>query len=491
MGTMPSAPDIIHPKASRNLSSLVRAFGGYAGLSVAGQLLGLAALAIAARRLGPVGIGAYTFSLGVTTYFLLPTNFGFNAIAIRDVATKSMSMGVVVRDMLTLQLGVALLMYALLAALAGIIAPSQLTETILLIVALQLFTNAASLDWALQSTGRLVSVGAWRFGSQCVYLLLVWVFVRHSGDTPAFAAANIVGYTVFAIGTVVVVLRGLRMPSLRISLKGLASRARRSAPVGYAMAMVQIYYYFDSILLQYLKGSAVVGLYGVAYRLPLAFIGVASLWTNAVMPYAARLAISDRDRLRRDLGTTVTASCVIAGVVMGYSVILGPKLIPFLFGARFGPGATAFAILMGAAVIVLISTSLSPVLVGVGYARGFAFAATLGAIVNIVLNFALIPPYGINGAACATVAAEATTMTIAFVLIRRRLGPLPINWLRVACVLLGTVGCIAITKVIALLWASGELIGIVLGLVLLLPIAIWALSIPELIRSRMAPASEK
>jgi O-antigen/teichoic acid export membrane protein len=239
--------------------------------------------------------------------------------------------------------------------------------------------------------------------------------------------------------------------------------------------------------LQYLKGSAVVGLYGIAYRLPLAFIGVASLWTNAVMPYAARLATTDRDRLRHDLGTTVTASCVIAALVMGYSVILGPTLITVLFGAQYAPAAPAFAILMGAAVVVLISTSLSPILVGVGYARGFAVAATMGAIVNVALNFALIPSYGIEGAACATVAAEVTTMTIAFILIRRRLGPLPINWLRVGCVLVSAVGSIAITKVIALLWRSGKPIGIALGLIVLLLIAVWALSIPELIRSRMAP----
>lgn len=488
---MPSAPRIIRPTVSRNLPSLVRAFGGYAALSVASQFLGLAALVIAARRLGPVGIGAYTFSLGVTTYFLLPTNFGFNAIAIRDVATNSMELGVVVRDMLTLQFGAAILMYALLTALAGIIAPSRLTQTVLLIAGLQLFTNAVSLDWALQSTGRLRSVGMWRFASQCLYLLLVWHFVRNGKDTSVFALANIVGYAFFAAGTVLVVLRHVPAPPLRVSLKALLSRARRSAPVGYAMAMGVIYYYLSSILLQYLKGSAVVGLYGVAYRLPLAFIGVASLWTNAVMPYAARLAASDRDRLRHDLGTVVTASCVIAAITVGYSVILGPKLIPLLFGARFSASAPAFAILMGAAALVLIGTSLAPVLVGIGYSRGFAIAATVGAVVNIILNFALIPSYGIDGAACATVATEAAAVLTSFLLIRRRLGSLPINWSRAGYASIAVLACVVTARVVAHLLGSGELVGVTLGSALLLLVAFQALSIPELVRSRLTPPTSK
>lgn len=49
--------------------------------------------------------------------------------------------------------------------------------------------------------------------------------------------------------------------------------------------------------------------------------------------------------------------------------------------------------------------------------------------------------------------------------------------------------CWCAHEVIALLWISDKLIGIIVGLALLLPIAIWALSIPALISSRMAPPS--
>ena len=66
----------------------------------------------------------------------------------------------------------------------------------------------------------------------------------------------------------------------------------------------------------------------------------------------------------------------------------------------------------------------------------------VAAVVNVGLNLALIPPYGMIGAAIATVAAY-STMAVGMAWWSQRLYPVPYQWRRVATAAAGAVGLAA------------------------------------------------
>jgi O-antigen/teichoic acid export membrane protein len=73
-----------------------------------------------------------------------------------------------------------------------------------------------------------------------------------------------------------------------------------------------------------------------------------------------------------------------------------------LFGEEFTVGVFAFIILSIGRVIVSFSGAAGNLLQMCGKQVIFMNVAVIGSIINIVLNFTLIPIYGINGSAIAT-----------------------------------------------------------------------------------------
>jgi O-antigen/teichoic acid export membrane protein len=86
--------------------------------------------------------------------------------------------------------------------------------------------------------------------------------------------------------------------------------------------------------------------------------------------------------------------------------------------------------------------------IGVGRARRTQFnwvVTGAAAVVNVALNFALIPTYGMMGAAIATVAAY-TTMAVGMAWWSQKIYPVPYQWRRVATAALAGVALAAAGK---------------------------------------------
>ena len=94
-------------------------------------------------------------------------------------------------------------------------------------------------------------------------------------------------------------------------------------------------------------------------------------------------------------------------VIVGTCYYFSKDIIALVLGTQFAPSTTVFEILLLNAFLIYVNVALAQLLMAWGENRSYLFVVASGAVVNIVLNFVLIPMYGINGAAIATVCAEA------------------------------------------------------------------------------------
>ena len=79
-----------------------------------------------------------------------------------------------------------------------------------------------------------------------------------------------------------------------------------------------------------------------------------------------------------------------------------PDFLLGLFGEEFKVGVTAFIFLSCGRLISSFSGSVGNILQMTGNQNIYAIILLIGAILNVVLNLILIPLYGINGAAIAS-----------------------------------------------------------------------------------------
>jgi O-antigen/teichoic acid export membrane protein/glycosyltransferase involved in cell wall biosynthesis len=199
----------------------------------------------------------------------------------------------------------------------------------------------------------------------------------------------------------------------------------------------------DRFFLVKLADVAEAGLYSVGVRVASAMVLLLTAFRMAWPAFA--YSIKDEHEARRTYAYVLTYLTVVTAWVALSLTLLSPWLVDLLAAPRFADSATvvgplAFATVSYAAYIVIA--------IGVGRARRTQFnwvVTGAAAAVNVALNLALIPPYGMMGAAIATVAAY-TTMAVGMAWWSQRIYPVPYQWRRVVTAALVAVALAALGK---------------------------------------------
>lgn len=182
----------------------------------------------------------------------------------------------------------------------------------------------------------------------------------------------------------------------------LGTLLRYLAPMFAVSAGFFVYTQSDVLILQGYLGAEVVGQYGIAVKVvelllvPAAALGNAA---GAFFPLARRQGSAELSTLVKRssqwIGTIYLPACV--GLVL-----TADRLVPFMFGEAYTPAVVVLYIYVPYILCRSLSSVYSLALDYLGFAGTRAVIVTVSATANIILNFILIPRYGILGAAIAT-----------------------------------------------------------------------------------------
>jgi O-antigen/teichoic acid export membrane protein len=213
----------------------------------------------------------------------------------------------------------------------------------------------------------------------------------------------------------------------------------------------------DRLFLVRLADTTEVGLYSVGVRIASAMVLLLTAFRLAWPAFA--YSIEEEGEAKRTYAYVLTYLVALTTWVATGLALLSPWIVDWIAAPAFAEssrvvGPLAFAaVAFGAYIVVAI---------GVGRAKRTQFnwvVTGAAAAVNVALNLLLIPPYGMMGAAIATVAAYSTMFT-GMVWWSQRIYRVPYQWRRVAT---------AAGAGLALV-AAGKLIDV--GLAVALPLAL-------------------
>ena len=234
-------------------------------------------------------------------------------------------------------------------------------------------------------------------------------------------------------------------------------------PAALALIVVS---FSDRFFLVHLDGLEEVGLYEIGVRIASAMVLLLTAFRMAWPAFA--YSIEDDAEAKRTYAFVLTYLVVVASWLALALGLLAPWLVRLLTQPQFYEGQRvvpllAFGGMAYAAYIVMA--------IGVGRAKRtqFNWAITgLAAALNVALNLILIPPYGMMGAAVATVAAYGV-MFLAMTWYAQRVFPTPYQWRRVLTAAGAAVALLLLGKGL-----DGGL-GPALAIVALYPLALLAL----------------
>jgi O-antigen/teichoic acid export membrane protein len=259
----------------------------------------------------------------------------------------------------------------------------------------------------------LLTAGA---GSLLAILFVVGFGWGINGVFAGVLAGNLLAVAYGLVVSMPFVGRRLSRRELRIML----AYGLPLVPSAFAMWMLQ---FVDRIMLTKLSNLAEVGEYAVANRLALVLLLVVSAFGIAYSPFMLSLHNEDAEaerKLRGRLLTYVTAGLVVVAVLMS----LFAREIVSIIAPGFGKAYQAVGLVCAGMVALGVSQIAMSGITLTRRTRLFAIYATAAAVVNVVLNLILIPPWGQVGAAAATAVAY-ILLAVLYYLGAQRVYPTP------------------------------------------------------------------
>jgi O-antigen/teichoic acid export membrane protein len=163
--------------------------------------------------------------------------------------------------------------------------------------------------------------------------------------------------------------------------------------------------YANLIIIGYFLPVSAVGIFGVCWTFSFLALFVSTALCNTLYVKVSRWNITgDRDTISTSLSRATTYSLIFALPILAGGIILGERLLYYLYGASFAVGATALVIIIAARVFQSIYQLYSNYLMATDHVQMAFYGVGAGITINIVLSILLVPLLGLTGAALASLA---------------------------------------------------------------------------------------
>jgi len=397
--------------------------GGIGGIviKVAQVLITFATTTLLARTCGSDGYGVYVFVFAVLQLLGIPAELGTSVLLVREVAACAAKgqwgalRGVIRRSRFVVGgVSVGLGALTLLVALVGAGDPGshdgRLFATFLAgsaLLPLIALTNlhAASLRGLGeivkgQLPGLIIRPGAF------LVLALVASYAGTRGPLSPQLAMRL--HAIGAAGAFVVgwMLLARAMPTVvrrAVPEYEMKRWARSSLSLTFIAGLQIINSQTDIVMLGLFRTPDVVGVYRVAVQCSLLVVLGLDIANMVVSPLMSRL-YSEGDLVRLQRLTRVSARLVLASAIPVALVfgLFGSWILGRIFGAEYVAGLVPLGILAAGQIVNASAGAVVMLLNMTGREASVARGFVVSGVLNVVLNLAFIPRWGMNGAAAAT-----------------------------------------------------------------------------------------
>jgi O-antigen/teichoic acid export membrane protein len=387
----------------------------YLGAARAGVVcMNLVATSRLAHALGADNFGINSFATSYVAYFLIVVNLGFETFVTREIASNGSRLRALVGSVITMRLLLAVGMSVALCLSLPLLHLSAVAQTVMLIQGVGLFTSAIGLTCAYQGMQRM-RVVAWREMAASVVNVVGIIWLVHTPDDLILAACIAAGTQMLTnVAIVTQYAREFDLPRIRLPERADFAVARQSMSFFWSMLMITITYNTHIVMLGLMRSETEVGLFSAGWKLFIFAITVPNLIATLFLPRIANLSARPAER-DRAIELFLKAIIVCAIPITMFGSLLTPQVLVLLFGSAYLPATPTVVLLLLNALVVALNIGFGTSMLAVGRQQAFLRVVAVGAGVGVMLNAMLIPFYGAEGAALATLIDEAV---ILFLLLR-------------------------------------------------------------------------
>ena len=363
-----------------------------------------------ARYLGPEDFGSLNFIIAFLAIFGSLSKLGMDEIIVKRLVLKNeINTSILATAFKARVIGASLIILLIILCLNFITLEKELKVLIIISSISFLFQSIEVLDLYFQSIVRVEKIIIFRviqlFLSGIIKVLLILI----NADLRYFALMiltdSIILFSLYLIP--LFHLKQLRKFFFgKIDVKTIIKVLNESWPLVLSSIVVAIYMRIDQVMIKNLLNSTELGIYSAAVRISELFYFIPMIIATSIFPSIVELQQGEPKRFNKRVLQFYTLMAWLA-IIFGISTsIFGEFLIEKLYGPAYIVASSILKIHIWSAIFVFLGVAFNKVLLSQGLTK-IAFKRTLlGAIINVILNYILIPKFGIFGAAYSTLIAQ-------------------------------------------------------------------------------------
>ncbi|RMD66441.1 flippase, partial [Candidatus Parcubacteria bacterium] len=378
-------------------------------VQVVSKIMGVLFAVVLARRLGAENFGILAFALSVSSLLWILSSFGFPNLISRDLSRQPQHLPEYFWTILFLKFFLAIAAFLLLQLYLvfqdfGTTKLFTLYWVFLFLLADSFieFHNAFFRSAQLMQYEGIIRVGA-NVGQASLGILLVYLV----GKLPTIVFGTFGVYFTFALLAFLLVKRKFRVGRIVVRRDLMVSLLRKVFPFALIQIFVMIYEKVDIIMLSHMVGDIYAGYYNSAQRLCGVLSFVPASLAAALLPFLSSRGNHGEDlrSLNSDqyLFVTRNLALLILPVVMLF-FFLPERVIVLVYGNEYSTAYFSLRVLSIKLALSFINYINVTFLMSLNKEKATSRIVFLGALVNIFLNYLLIPRFFQDGAAAATLA---------------------------------------------------------------------------------------
>lgn len=372
----------------------------------------------ASRVLGVENFGKFNFGLSLISYISIIAALGVSNYAIREgsrIKDDNKKLNVLVNEIFTLNLCSTIVAYGILFFLLIFWKRLDSYTTLILVQSTVVIFTTLGVDWLNSIHEDYFYLTIRYIICQFISLFAMFLFVKGPQDYIIYAFVNASALILANVSNLIYINR---VYHIKLRLTPFSHVIRHFTPViimfGSALATV-IYINSDTLILGIMKSNVEVGYYSVSVKVYSLVKQVINAIMVVMIPRISyELSKNNHEMIQKRLGALQNLIVLITIPIIAGLFCLSPQIIEIFAGKSYIPATSSLQIIsISLLFAVFANYFVSVILIPYKREKYFLIGTAISAILNIILNFALIPKWGINAAAFTTVLSELVLSLIA------------------------------------------------------------------------------
>lgn len=373
------------------------------------------------RILLPGGTGKVSFATSVISYFAMFAQLGIPTYGIRacaKVRDNRKELTKTAQEIFGINIVMTLLAYAVFVVALITVPRLQQDKTLFLIVSTTMIFNAIGMEWLYKALEQYTYITIRSIIFKFVALVAMFLLIHEKSDYVIYGGISILASSASNVFNFVNVHRyiGFR-PVGQYDFK----RHLKPITVFFAMSCATtVYTHLDTVMLGFMTTDADVGYYNAAVKIKTILVSIVTSLGTVMLPRASYYVEHGmKEEFHRITCKAINFVFLLATPLMVYFMLFAKEGIFFLSGDAYAGSIAPMQLIMPTLLFIGLSNIMGiQILVPLGKEKVVLYSEIAGAVVDLIINWILIPSMASAGAAIGTLVAEAVVTVWQYVALR-------------------------------------------------------------------------